>query len=67
MNGLFQLSVKEAARILGVSQHLLRAYIRQGVFKRAFKFGGRWILDRQEVDNFMRGKLKSTGCFKKKN
>lgn len=66
MNALFQLTAKEAAEELHISEYLLRQYLRKGVFKRAFKFGGRWILDREEVDKFKAGKIKATGCFSKK-
>lgn len=64
---LFQITVAEAAKELDISQHLLRAYIRAGVFKSAFKHKGtRWILDRQEIELFKKGKLRISGCFRKK-
>jgi len=65
---LFQMTAKEAANELDISVDLLRQYLRKGVFKRAFKAGGtRWILDRQEIEDFKRGKIGAQGAFRKRH
>lgn len=65
---LFQMTAKEAANELDISVDLLRQYLRKGVFKRAFKAGGtRWVLDRQEIEDFKHGKITAKNAFRKRH
>jgi len=49
-----KLSVKEAAKLLGVSAPLVQYYINHKRLVPIGQFGGAWILDRQHVENFKR-------------
>lgn len=63
---LFQMTPAEAAKELDISVELLRMYLRKGIFKRSFKSAGtRWIIDRQDVEDFKQGKIEVKGAFRK--